>query len=69
MQIWLNNIDFEDDIDDEGRLLYKPKDIFDSIASIDKMRDQLIALEKKHKDNLALGGSGARGNVELGFLD
>ena len=27
----MNNIDFEDDIDDEGRLLYKPKDIFDIV--------------------------------------
>ena len=69
LQIFLDNIDFEEDVDDEGRLLYKPKDIFDSITGIDRMRDQLMALEKKHKDNLASGGTGARGNVELGFLD
>lgn len=69
MQVWLNNIDFEDDIDDEGRLLYKPKEIFDSIASIDKMRDQLIALETKHKKNLSSSGNSVRGDVQIGFKD
>lgn len=69
LQIWLDNIDFEDDIDDEGRLLYKPKEIFDSIAGIDKMRDQLLALEKKHKDGLKAEGNSVRGEVELGMFD
>lgn len=69
MQIWLENIDYEEDVDDEGRLLYKPKDVFDSIATIDKMRDQLQALEIKHKKNLATSGNSVRGDVELGFMD
>ena len=69
LQIWLDNIDFEDDIDDEGRLLYKPKEIFDSIAGIDRMRDQLLALEKKHKDGLKAEGNSVRGEVELGMFD
>lgn len=69
LQIFLDNIDFDEDVDEEGRLLYKPKDIFDSIASIDKMRDQLQALEIKHKKNLASTGNSVRGDVELGLRD
>lgn len=69
MQIWLENIDYEEDVDNEGRLLYKPKDVFDSIATIDKMRDQLQALEIKHKKNLATSSNSVRGDVELGFRD
>ena len=59
----------KEDVDDEGRLLYKPKDVFDSIATIDKMRDQLQALEIKHKKNLATSSNAVRGDVSLGFKD
>ena len=69
LQVFLDNIDFEEDIDDEGRLLYKPKDIFDSIASISKMREQLQELEIKHKRNLSATSNRARGDQELGFRD
>lgn len=69
LQIWLDNIDFEEDVDEEGRLLYKPKDIFESIANISKMREQLQELEVKHKRNLSATSNRARGDQELGFRD
>lgn len=68
LQVFLDNIDFESDIDADGRLLYKPKDIFDSIASIASMRTKLQELEVAHKKDLA-ATSKVRGDVELGFMD
>lgn len=68
LQIFLDNIDFDEDVDEEGRLLYKPKEIIDNIASISKMRDQLQELETKHKKDLVANAS-VRGNSELGFMD
>jgi len=68
LQIFLDNIDFEEDVDADGRLLYKPKEIFDSLASISKMRTQLQELEITHKKNLA-AASKVRGDSELGLYD
>ena len=68
LQIFLDNIDFEDDVDSEGRLLYKPKEIMDSINSIATMRTKLKELEAMHKTDLA-SSSKVRGDVELGFMD
>lgn len=68
LQVFLDNIDFEVDVDADGRLLYKPKEIFDSIAGIDKMRTELQELEIKHKKNLAAANK-VRGDSELGLYD
>lgn len=68
LQVFLDGIDFEQDIDADGRLLYKPKEIFDSIASIAAMRTKLQELEITHKKNLA-AASKVRGDSELGFRD
>jgi len=68
LQVFLDNIDFEEDIDNDGRLLYKPKEIFDSIASIAVMRTKLQELEITHKKNLAAANK-VRGDTELGFMD
>ena len=68
LQVFLDNIDFEQDIDNDGRLLYKPKEIFDSIASIAVMRTKLQELEITHKKNLAAANK-VRGDTELGFMD
>lgn len=68
LQVFLDNIDFEEDKDNDGRLLYKPKEIFDSISSIATMRTKLQELEVMHKKNLA-ASSKVRGDVELGYRD
>jgi hypothetical protein len=68
LQVFLDNIDFEEDKDNEGRLLYKPKEIFDSISSIAIMRTKLQELEITHKKNLAAANK-VRGDSELGFMD
>lgn len=68
LQIFLDNVDFEQDVDADGRLLYKPKEIFDSIASIATMRTKLQELEVMHKKNLA-AASKVRGDTELGLYD
>ena len=68
LQIFLDNIDFDEDVDGDGRLLYKPKEIFDSIASIATMRTKLQELEVAHKKNLA-AASKVRGDSELGYRD
>ena len=68
LQVFLDNIDFREDVDSEGRLLYKPKEIMDSIASIATMRTKLKELEAMHKTDLA-AASKVRGDVELGFMD
>lgn len=68
LQVFLDNIDFEEDKDNDGRLLYKPKEIFDSIGSIATMRTRLQELEVMHKKNLA-AASKVRGDAELGYRD
>lgn len=68
LQVFLDNIDFEEDKDNDGRLLYKPKEIFDSISSIAIMRTKLQELEITHKKNLAAANK-VRGDYELGFSD
>lgn len=68
LQVFLDNIDFEADVDNDGRLLYKPKEIMDSIGSIATMRTRLQELEVMHKKNLA-AASKVRGDAELGYRD
>lgn len=68
LQIFLDSIDFEEDVDGDGRLLYKPKEIMDSIASIASMRTKLQELEITHKKNLAAANK-VRGDSELGYRD
>lgn len=68
LQVFLDNIDFEEDKDNDGRLLYKPKEIFDSISSIAIMRTKLQELEITYKKNLAAANK-VRGDSELGFMD
>ena len=68
LQVFLDNIDFEEDKDNDGRLLYKPKEIFESISSIATMRTKLQELEITHKKNLAAANK-VRGDSELGFMD
>ena len=69
MQVFLDNIDFNMDVDADGRPLYKPKDVIADIKSISEIRKQLKELETMHKSDLAAGGDKVRGDAELGFLD
>jgi len=68
MQIFLDNIDFNNDVDETGRPLYKPADVIKDIASIAKMRNELLSLEVEHKKNLQAQSS-VRGDNELGYMD
>ena len=65
-RVFLDNIDFNEDVDETGRPLYKPKDVIADIASIAKMRIQLQELEEDYKSSLGQS-SDVRGGVELGF--
>lgn len=69
MQVFLDNIDFNMDVDADGRPLYKPKDVIADIKSISEIRKQLKELETMHKSDLAASGDKVRGDAELGFLD
>lgn len=66
-RVFLDNIDFNNDVDETGRPLYKPKDVLADIGSIGKMRVQLQELEIEHKKNLQANGNKIRGDVEPGF--
>lgn len=66
-QVFLDNIDFNTDVDVDGRPLFKPKDVMDTIGSINKMRTNLIELETAHKSSLAAGESKVRGDIEIGW--
>jgi len=68
MRIHLDAIDFED-VDADGRPLFKPKDVVADIASIAKMRDQLKTLEEMHKKDLIASESKIRGDAEEGMFD
>ena len=65
-RVFLDNIDFNEDVDETGRPLYKPKDVIADIASIAKMRIQLQELEEDYKSSLGQS-SDVRGGVEIGF--
>ncbi len=67
MQIFLDNIDFNEDVDETGRPLYKPKDIIADIGSIGKMRTQLQELEIEYKKNLQANNNKLKGDIEPGF--
>ena len=69
MQVFLDNIDFNNDIDADGRPLYKPKDVIADIKSISEIRKQLQELEATHKRDLAESGNSIRGGGELGLRD
>lgn len=69
MQVFLDSIDFEEDVDQDGRPLYKPKDVIADLKSIKDMRKELKDLELTHKKDLAESGLRVRGEVELGFRD
>lgn len=65
-KIFLDSIDFNNDIDADGRPLYKPKDVMADIGMIGKMRVQLDELEKSYKANLEQS-SDIRGGGIIGF--
>lgn len=67
-QVFLDNIDFNNDVDENGKPLYKPKDIIADIGAIAKMRNQLLELEIEHKKGLS-GGSKFRAGAEPSYDD
>jgi hypothetical protein len=69
MQVFLDNIDFAEDVDADGRPLYKPKDVIADIKSIADVRRELKELEATHKKDLSEAGTKVRGDVALGFKD
>lgn len=69
MQVFLDSIDFNTDVDADGRPLYKPKDVLNDLQGIDKMRTQLIELETKHKNGLNAEGNKSRGDSTAGLFD
>lgn len=67
-KVFLDSIDFINDVDADGRPLYKPKDVMADIGSISKMRNELQALEVAYKENL-VAATKLRGDNEPGFQD
>lgn len=68
-EVFLDSIDFNNDVDADGRPLYKPKDVLADIATIAKMRTQLKELEVMHKKDLESTGNNIKGDVTPGLLD
>lgn len=68
MRIHLDNIDFED-VDADGKPIYKPKDVIADITSIAKARAQLQELELIHKKDLIAAENKIRGDQEEGLFD
>lgn len=66
MRVFLDNIDFNTDVDETGRPLYKPKDVIADLKSISEARKQVQLLEAEYKSSLSAASS-VRGGVELGF--
>jgi hypothetical protein len=66
MRVFLDNIDFNEDVDETGRPLYKPKDVIADLKSISEARKQVQLLEAEYKSSLSAASS-VRGGVELGF--
>ena len=67
MQVHLDSINF-DEVDVDGRPLYKPKDVIADLTSISKIRSELKTLEELHKTSMEAEAA-VRGGVELGMLD
>lgn len=66
-QVFLDNIDFNEDVDADGRPLFKPKDVIADIGSIKKMRTDLMELEADHKKGLAAASSKVRGDIDISY--
>lgn len=64
-RIFLESIDFTE-VDDTGKILYKPKDVMADIGSIAKLRLHLIELEEQHKKGLA-AQTKIRGDAEIAW--
>lgn len=69
MQVFFDGIDFNNDVDADGRPLFKPKDVIDAIASIAKVRTQIKELEAMHKKDLETNTTSIKGDVTPGLLD
>lgn len=69
MQIFLDSIDFNNDVDADGRPLYKPKDVLADLQALDKMRTQLEELKLKHMKGLTATDSKIRGDATPGYRD
>jgi hypothetical protein len=67
MRVHLDSINFED-LDVDGKPIYKPKDVIADLASISKIRSELKTLEELHKTDQEAAAK-VRGDVPLGFLD
>lgn len=68
MRIHLDNIDFSE-MGPDDKPLYKPKDVINDLAALEKMRDALVELEIKHKKSLIAQESRLRGDIETGLFD
>lgn len=65
-KVFLDNLDFNTDVDDQGRPLFKPKEVMDTIGSIGKLHDTLENLEESYKINLEEKHK-TRGDAETGY--
>jgi len=67
MRVHLDNINFED-VDVDGKPIYKPKDVIADLTSISKVRAELQTLEQLHKTGLAAQEK-TRGDQTPGAFD
>ena len=68
MQVFFDSIDFNNDVDENGKPLYKPADVIKDISSIAKARNELLALEIEHKKEQQTK-SALRGGYTPGYDD
>ena len=66
-QVYLESIDFSER-DDNGKPIFKPKDVMSDIATIGSLRLKLQELEVLHKTNQQAAAK-VRGDIQQGFME
>lgn len=66
-QVYLESIDFSER-DDNGKPIFKPKDVMSDIATIGNLRLKLQELEVLHKTNQQ-AATKVRGDIQQGFME
>ena len=67
-EIFLDNIDFANDVDESGRPIYRPSDVMKDLTQIKNLRRDLMELEIEHKKGI-VSKNKTRGDVEIGFME
>ena len=67
-EVFLDNIDFNNDVDEMGKPIFTPANVMKDIAGIAKMRKELQTLEEEYKSGLK-AQSKIRADQDPGVFD